>query len=137
MTAAYIIRLLSDPANIAKITAHERALTDALAEQAAKVEAIEDQLANLEVKWAAGELVQRAYDRAKPMLDQRLAAARARLDGLAHPAAPLPADAAADWAEATDAERRILIQRFGVRITVGPHRPGARRFDPARVRITR
>jgi hypothetical protein len=81
--------------------------------------------------------VQRAYDRAKPVLDQRLAAARARLDGLAHPAAPLPADAAADWAEATDAERRILIQRFGVRITVGPHRPGARRFDPARVRITR
>ena len=35
---------------------NERALTDALAEQAAKVEAIEDQLANLEVKWAAGKL---------------------------------------------------------------------------------
>jgi hypothetical protein len=49
----------------------------------------------------------------------------------------LAAEVAADWAEATDAERRILIQRFGVRITVGPHRPGARRFDPARVRITR
>lgn len=53
---------------------------------------------------AAGELVQRAYDRAKPVLDQRLAAAWARLDGLAHPAAPLPADAAADWAEATGPE---------------------------------
>ena len=33
---------------------NERALTDALAEQAAKVEAIEDQLANLEVKWPPG-----------------------------------------------------------------------------------
>ena len=90
---------------------NERALTDALAEQAAKVEAIEDQLANLEVKWAAGELVQRAYDRTKPVLDQRLAAARARLDGLAHPAAPLPADAAADWAEATGPEP--TTRRFG------------------------
>ena len=137
MTAAYMIRLLSDPANIAEITAHERALTDALAAQVAKVEAVEDQLADLEVKWAAGELVQRAYDRAKPVLDKRLAAERARLDGLEHPAAPLPVEVAADWAQMTDAERRILIQRFGARITVGPHRPGARRFDPARVRITR
>ena len=137
MTAAYMIRLLSNPKNIAEITAHERALTDALAAQAATVGKIEDQLADLEVKWAAGELVQRAYDRAKPVLDQRLAAARARLDGLEHPAAPSKVDVAADWAKATDAERRILIQRFGVQITVGPHRPGARRFDPARVGITR
>ena len=137
MTGDYMIRLVSDPANIAAIAERERALTDALATQAAKVEAVEDQLAALEVKWASGELVQRAYDLAKPVLDKGLAAERARFDGLAHPPPPLPADAAADWADATDAERRILIQRFRVRITVGPHRPGARRFDPARVRITR
>ena len=137
MAGKYMVKLLSDPANIAQITAHERALTDALAEQHAKVEAIEEQLADLEVKWASGELVQRAYDRAKPVLDRRLAAEQARLDGLEHPAAPRPVEVAADWAAATDAERRGLIQRFGVQITVGPHRPGARRFDPARVRITR
>ena len=137
MTGEYMIRVLSDPANIAAMTERERALTDALAAQHAKVETVEDQLADLEVKWASGELVQRAYDRAKRVLDKRLAAEQARLDGLAHPAAPKPAVAAADWADATDAERRILIQQFGVQITVGPHRPGARRFDPARVRITR
>ena len=44
-TAAYMIRLLSNPAKIAKITARERALTDELAAQLAKVEAVEDQLA--------------------------------------------------------------------------------------------
>ena len=66
------------------------------------------------------------------MLDKRLAAERARLSGLEHPAAPKPIEVAADWAAMTDAERRVLIQRFGVQITVGPHQPGARRFDPAR-----
>lgn len=137
MTAEYMIRLQSDPANIAEIAERERALTDALAAQDAKVAAVEEQLADLEVKWASGELVQLAYDRAKPVLDRRLAAEQARLGGLARPAAPSPVDAAADWADATDAEKRILIQRYGVRITVGPHRPGARRFDPKRVRITR
>jgi DNA invertase Pin-like site-specific DNA recombinase len=137
MTGRYMVKVMSDPANIAAVAERERALTDARAAQLAKVEAVEDQLADLEVKWASGELVQRAYDRAKPVLDRRLAAEQARLDALERPAVPLPADAAADWAEATDAERRILIQRYRVQITVGPHRPGARRFDPARVRITR
>ena len=137
MAGSYMVKLLADPANIAAVAERERALTGARAEQLARVEAVEDQLADLEVKWASGELVQRAYDRAKPVLDKRLAAEQARLGALEHPAAPLPADAAADWAAATDAEKRILIQRYSVQITVGPHRPGARRFDPARVRITR
>jgi site-specific DNA recombinase len=139
LVAAYMVKLLSNPANLAQIAAREQEITHALAAQAAKVDFIEDQLADLEVKWAAGELVQRAYERAKPVLDKRLAAERARLDGLAHPAPPLPADAYADWAEMTDGEKRVLIIQFGVRITVGPHRPrpGVRRFDPARLRITR
>jgi site-specific DNA recombinase len=139
LAGTYMIRLLSSPANLAKIAARERVITDALSAQAAKIEGVEEQLAELEAKWAAGDLVQRAYDRAKPVLDKRLAAERAKLDGLEHPAPPLPADAHADWAEATDAEKRILITRFRVQIVIGPHcpRPGVRRFDPARVRITR
>ena len=137
MAGSYMVKLLADPANVAAVAERERALTGARAEQLARVEAVEDQLADLEVKWASGELVQRAYDRAKPVLDRRLAAEQARLGALEHPAAPLPADAAADWAVGHDAEKRILIQRYGVQITVGQHRPGARQFDPARVRITR
>jgi hypothetical protein len=137
MTGAYMIRLTSNSKIIAEISARDRALTDARAEQDAKVQAIENQLVDLEVKWGAGELIQAAYDRTKPVLDKRLAAAQATLDGLAHPVAPRRVEAAADWAKATTAERRILIQQFGVQITVGPHQPGARRFDPARVDIKR
>jgi site-specific DNA recombinase len=136
MVDAYMVDVLSEPANIALISAHEQALTEALGAQLAKVEAVEEQLADLEVKWAAGELVQKAYARAKPVLDRRLALEKAKLDGLAHPTSPLPIDVGADWKEATDAEKRVLISRFGVQIRIGDHRSNQRRFDPGRVRIT-
>jgi DNA invertase Pin-like site-specific DNA recombinase len=138
MVERYMIKLLSKPDVVDKISAREQKLTDALSEQLGKVEAVEEQLADLEVKWAAGELVQRAYDRAKPVLDKRLAKEQARLDGLARPTSAMAVDAAADWAEAEPDEKRALITRFGVRITVGAFRSEApRRFDSKRVRITR
>lgn len=132
----FMVGLISDREIVAEISARERALTAALAEQDAKVAGIEEQLADLEVKWASGELVQRAYDRAKPVLDKRLAAERARLDGLKRPAKLPRGAAAADWVKMTPAQRRGLVQQFGVEITVGPHRPGVRRFDPERVSVT-
>lgn len=131
-----MVELLSDPENIAEIKAHERALTDARAMQAAKVDAVEKQLGDLEVKWAAGELVPQAYDRAKPVLDRRLAQERAKLDKIAGGGSLAPVDVRADWSKMTTAEKRVLITRCGVRIVIGPHRP-AHRFDPGRVRIRR
>jgi hypothetical protein len=112
-------------------------LNEALAAQLAVVEAVEVQLADLEVKWAAGELVQLAYERAKPVLDKRLAKERARLDGLERPAAPTEIKAEADWMEMEPNEKRVLITRFQVPIRIGPHKPGVRRFDPGRVKIGR
>ena len=90
------------------------------------MEAIEDQLANLEVKWAAEELVQRAYDRAKPVPDQRLAAARARHDG-SRMGSAAPADAAL---MGRGHRRRGASSSSGSGWDQGgPHRPGARRCD--------
>jgi DNA invertase Pin-like site-specific DNA recombinase len=134
---AYMIKLLSDPTNIAQVSAREQALTDALTAQLAKVEAVEEQLAELELKWAMGELVPRAYQRAKPALDKRLATERARLDGLAHPGPASPIDARADWEAMTDDEKRVVITQFLVRIEIGPHDPKVPGFDQRRVRITR
>lgn len=132
----YMVKLLSDPRKRAKIAQHEAAITDARAKQLAEVEAIEEQLADLEVKRAMGEIIQRAYDRAKPVLDRRLKAARDKLDGIGVRTSTAPLDAAADWADATSAEKRALIQRFGVEIAIGPFEPGKRRFNPERVQIS-
>jgi site-specific DNA recombinase len=134
---AYMIELLSNPGNVAEVSAHEQTLTDALKTQLAKVEAVEDQLAELEVKWAFGELVPRAYGRAKPVLDRRLADERAKLEGLEQPGTPTPLVVADDWAEMTDDEKRVLITRFGVHIEIGPHKLRRKGFDPDRITITR
>jgi DNA invertase Pin-like site-specific DNA recombinase len=135
IVADYMVKLLSEPATVAKISAHEKALATVRAELRSNVEAIEERRDELEIKWAAEEISQRAYDGAKQVLDRRLAAERDKLTDLAAPVAPLPVDVAADWAEARDDEKRALIARFKVRILIGPHARGAGRFDPSRVRI--
>jgi DNA invertase Pin-like site-specific DNA recombinase len=127
--------LSSEPDRIAAVSKEEQALTEARSAQLSAVEAIEEQLVDLEAKLATGDIIARAYDAARPILDKRLAAARAKLDGLSQPVTLTPIQAAADWAEMTDAEKRSLIKRFRVRIVIGPHTPGVRRFDPSRVKI--
>jgi hypothetical protein len=136
MVDEYMIALLSRPDIAARINAADQALTDARAASAKRIEGLEDQLAELEAKKAMGEIIAKAYDRAKPILDRRLVAARADLDGMDAPAGPIPLDLAAeDWHEMTTEEKRAEIARFHVRITISPFRQGQRRFDPERVKI--
>jgi site-specific DNA recombinase len=132
--AAHMVNLLANPTIAAKVSKRERALTEARASQQSKVESIEGQLVDLEVKWATGEIIQSAYNRAKPVLDGRLARERASLDGLAIVAAPSMFDAALDWDEATDDEKRALIRRYGVKITIARSTKGPR-FDAGRIRV--
>jgi hypothetical protein len=64
---------------------------------------------DLEVKKASGELIEKAYDAAKPILDRRRAALRAELDELGSPSGggsslrELDPD---EWGDATPEERR-------------------------------
>lgn len=136
MVDRYMIKLLARPDNLAKISEHERRLTDARATQLKKLEEVEEALADLEVKRASGEIIPLAYERAKPVLDKRLARERAKLAGIEHPAGPVPIDAAADWASMLPDEKRMLIKRFRVRIAIGAHR-NMPRFDSGRVSIRR
>jgi site-specific DNA recombinase len=138
MVAAYMVALESDPKRKAKITKREQALSDARARQLADVEALEEQLADLEVKKAMGEIIQRAYDRAKPVLDRRLKVAQDVLDGIAVPTSRVTLDPAADWADEdmTPEKKRALITRYKATITIKPFKAGVRRFDPARVVIS-
>jgi len=135
MVDDHMIRLLSRPNTMANVTAREKALTEARDTQVAQVDQIEEALANLEVKLATGEIIPRAYDRAKPVLDRQLAAALTKLDELEKPVVVNPVEASRDWTDLTDAEKRSLISRTRTTITIGPHNPGARRFDPSRVTI--
>ena len=135
MVDAHMIGLLSDPATVTRIAAKDAALGLARAEALNAVENIERQLVDLEVKRANEEIIQAAYDQSKPVYDRRLAKARAALAEVGS-APALAIDAQADWADATAEEKRILIRRFGVNITVDPPPPGIRRWVPERVRIS-
>jgi site-specific DNA recombinase len=129
----HMVRLLSDPEHVAQIVAENQHLNEARDTQLAKLQAVEDRLADLEVKWATGELIQSAYDRAKPVLDAQRAKLLAGLEELSPATAISTYDAALDWDEMTDDERRVVIQRYRVRIEVLPKQPGTRRFDRTRV----
>ena len=129
----HMVRLLSDPDNVAAIVAENTYLNEARAAQLAKLQAIEDQLIELEAKKAAGELIPAAYDKAKPILDRRWKAENAGLEGLSPAAAVEDYDAALEWDELTDDEKREVIRRYRIRIVILPQQKGMRRFDPDRV----
>lgn len=129
----HMVMLLSHPDYMAAIVAESTYLNEARAAQLAKLQAVESRLTELEVKWASGELIQAAYDRSKPVLDGQLVKLLASLDGLSPAAAMQTYDAGQDWADATDEERRAIIQQYRVRIVVGPGRKGVQRFDRDRI----
>jgi len=133
----HMVTLLSDPENIAAIVAENAHLNEARAEQLAKLQAVEDRLTSLEVKWASGELIQAAYDKSKPVLDAQRAKLLAGLEELSPAAAAEDYDAELDWSEMTDDERRGVIQRYRVRIEILPRQEGTRWFDPNRVTFPR
>lgn len=132
----YMVGLLSDPDHVAAIVAENEFLNEARAAQLAKVQAVEDRLTDLEVKWATGELIQAAYERAKPVLDAQRAKLLAGLDELSPATAISAYDASEDWGEMTDEEKRLVVRRFRVKVEVLPFVRGTRRFDPSRVAIS-
>ena len=96
-------------------------------------------LAGLEAKLAAETIREHAYEAAKAVYDRRIADAEAKRDALAAPApaGKLPATTGAEYDELSPAERRALIARLRLEVTVLPLRPGGprNRFDPERVQI--
>jgi hypothetical protein len=129
----HMVGLLADPETAAVIVAENEHLNQARAQQLAKLSAVEDRLADLELKWALGELIQRAYDQAKPVLDGQRVKLLAGLEELSPAAAISTYDAALDWDDMTDEQQRELIVRYRVRIEILPMQPGTRRFDSDRV----
>jgi hypothetical protein len=130
----HMVGLLADPENAAAIVAEDQVMNEARAVQSAKLGAVEDQLIDLEVKKAAGEIIERAYDKAKPVLDGRRTKLLAVLKELSPAAGLANYDARLDWTEEmTDEERREVIVQYRVRIEIKPMQPGTRRFDPNRV----
>lgn len=130
----FMVELLSDPENVAKIAAEDAALNDARAERQSKLDEIENQLVDLEVKKASGEIIAAAYDRAKPILDRRRNELIAGLGELAPEVAMIGYDAAGDWDSMEAEERRQTIRRYRVSITMDP-KLGVNRMDPERVVI--
>jgi DNA invertase Pin-like site-specific DNA recombinase len=135
LVAEHMTSLLADPETMAGVAEKEAALSNDRAEGLAHVDAIEEQLAELEMKFAEGDIIRRAYERSKPVLDRKLAKAQADLAGVGSVSGPrLPVDAAADWAAMTDDQKRALISAL-VTITIGPNDLGGRYFRPERVVI--
>lgn len=136
MVGERMVALLSDEDTKSAIVAKDAHLNEARAAHLAKLQAVEDRLTDLEVKWAAGELIQSAYDRAKPVLDGQRAKLLAGMGGLSEAQAVADFDADLEWSgpDTTDDDRREMIRRYRVRVEIGPMDPGApRRFDPRRV----
>jgi site-specific DNA recombinase len=135
---AYMVKWLSRSSHMRNLTAREKRLNESRRDQLVQVEAVESQLSDLEVKWASGELVQQAYDRAKPVLDRRLAVEQSKLAELSRQSVTVnPVAAEKDWQQMTPAEKRTLIARSRTTITIGPYIPGPipRRFNDKRVTI--
>jgi hypothetical protein len=129
----HMVELLSEPAAMAAIVAESSYLNEARAVQLAKLQAVEDRLTGLETKWAMGELIQAAYEKAKPLLDAQRVKLLAGLDEVSPAAAMKTYDAGANWSDMTDEERRAVIQQYRIRIEIGPGRKTARRFDRDRI----
>ena len=133
MVDDHMVRLLSDPDNMAAIVAEDAYLNEARAAKVAELQAVENRLTSLELKWATGELLQAAYDAAKPVLDRQRTTLLAGLESLSPATAIGTYDASMDWSEMTDEEKRATIRRYRVRVEILPKQPGTRRFDPNRV----
>ena len=129
----YMVGLLANPRNTARIVAQNESMNEARAVALAKLHAVEDRLTNLELKWASGELIQRAYDQAKPVLDGQRMALLAGLEDLSPAAGIRDFDASLAWDTMLDDERREVILRYRVHIEILPMQSGTRRFDPNRV----
>lgn len=145
-----MVDLMADPANAARIAEEQAELTEARKVKLSKVDAIKEQLVELEVKWASGETIPAAYAPAKATLDRRLAQATAELaevapvtvrKGKAAAATRAKTDAARvrkateDWRDMEPDERRHLIREYGLRPVVDAKRSGTRRTDLGRVRF--
>jgi DNA invertase Pin-like site-specific DNA recombinase len=139
LVRARVLDDLADADEMAELAERERAVHDARAAAAAEVARLEDKLAELEAKLAAETIREHAYQAAKAVYDRRIADAEAKRDALAvpAPAGKLPATTAAEYDVLNPAERRSLITRLRLEVTVLPLRPGGPRntFDPERVQI--
>ena len=135
MVDEYVTALLADPHAREAITEEEAALAGERAEATMALSVIEDRLVELEAKWAAGEIRQRAYDAAKPILDKQLAAAEERLGVLSAPVVGVEWDPAETWAQVAPERKRAALRDLGVRVTIGDYRP-TQMFDRGRVTIT-
>jgi site-specific DNA recombinase len=134
----YMTELLTDPAAITGIATEAAKVGEARVALLAQVDAAELALAELEVKWAQGDIIKLAYERARPVLDKRLAKARAALEDVGRPqTSPVLLDAQAEWSHYTDDEKRATIANFGVTITIEAQSGKGGYFQPERVHITR
>lgn len=131
----HMVKLLANPKQKAKIVAENAHLNEARSAQQAKLEKVEEQLIELEVKRASEEIIEAAYERSKPVLDARRAKLLSGLKELSPEARIDDYNADATWngPDITDDERRVLLRRYKVRIEVLAKQPGTRRFDPERV----
>ena len=130
---------LNDPELAAELSAEASALGGVRAAAQAEVERLDGMLADLEVKRVAGQIRVHAYEAAKGHLDKLVGAAETTLRevGAPAPAGALPAVTEREWDAMTAAEKRTLISRLHLEVSVSPQLPGAarNRFDPRRVQI--
>jgi hypothetical protein len=140
MVAEKVLAMMADPDLATAINAQAAAVTEARDAAQQEVADLDDQLADLEVKKAAGEIRELAYQRAKPVLERRIKKAEAKLEELGvevATASALPAMSQEEWDAATPAKRRRVIADLHLRVTILPHPEGAprNRFVDDRVLI--
>jgi len=131
---------LADEDEVAELNKQAAAINEAWEIADAKVEALDEQLADLEVKFQAGETRRLAYERSKPVLMKRIAEAereREELSAASRQARSVPAVSKAEWEAMSPTEKRQLIGRLHLSVTILPLPKGAPRskFCPDRVVI--
>jgi site-specific DNA recombinase len=139
--AARVIELLADPDTTREVSKREKALSRQRKVAADDEAKLVQRLTDLEVKWAKGEVIEPAYKAARASLNADLARVQAAKKAAQEAAKVAPItlalDAAADWQDMTDDERRVLIARLGLRIEIEGFKAGPRnRFNGGRIVIT-
>lgn len=135
MLDEFMVERLGDADNVSDVMTEDEHLTAARVEQITKLQGIEDRLVNLEVKWASGDILDAAYDRAKRTLDQQRAEVAAALADAQPTAAGITADALTLWRAAEPEERRELVRRFRVEVKIGPWEGSRGRYANPRTRV--
>ena len=140
-----MIEWLANPKYAARIAEEQAQLTEARKAKHAKVDAIEQQLVDLEVKKANDDIIEAAYQAAKAVLDRKLVKARADLadappvaavrgkagaEARAKTTAARLAQAEARWTSADSAEKRALMRRYSLHPVVLPKPASGRGADP-------